>query len=177
MIRELCAVLFILCSPFINEIDFTYDNQEEFALGIAECTVEINAYIPPEMRVIVILSVAQAVLESNWGQSRFAREAYNFYGIIETDRTEPHIKSLESDILVKKYGRRCESTADYINLLNKGTHFKEYREIRLKQMLSDAVNLDDIIHSLAPYASDPFYGYKVRDTISYLLKTYPHIFN
>ena len=58
MIRELCAVLFILCSPFVKQFDFTYDNQEEFALGIAECTVEINAYIPPEMRVIVILSVA-----------------------------------------------------------------------------------------------------------------------
>ena len=177
MIRELCAVLFILCSPFVKQFDFTYDSSEEFALGITECTVEINAYLPPEMRVIVILSVAQAVLESDWGQSRFAKEANNFYGIIETDATEPHIKSLESDILIKKYGRRCESVADYINLLNRGTHFAEYREVRLKQMISDVVNLDDIIHSLAPYASDPFYGYKVRDTVLYLLEEYPHVFN
>jgi flagellum-specific peptidoglycan hydrolase FlgJ len=79
--------------------------------------------------------------------------------------------------MVKKYGRRCESVADYINLLNKGTHFEEYRELRIKQMLTDAVNLNDIIHSLAPYASDPFYGYKVRDTVSYLFDKYPHIFN
>ena len=119
MIKELCAVLFILCSPFINNFDFTYDNKEEFALGIAECTVSINSYLPTQTRVIVVLSVAQAALESDWGKSRFAREAYNFYGIIETDRTEPHIKSLNSNVLLKKYGRRCESTADYINLLNK----------------------------------------------------------
>ena len=177
MIRELCVVLFILCSPFIKNFDFTYDSPEEFAIGIAECTVSINSYLPPQTRVIIILSVAQAALESDWGKSRFAREAYNFYGIIETDRTEPHIKSLNSNVLLKKYGRRCESTADYINLLNKGTHFEEYREIRLKQSLTNTVNMDDIIHSLAPYASDPFYGYKVRDTISYLLEEYPHIFN
>jgi uncharacterized FlgJ-related protein len=41
-----------------------------------------------------LLSVAQAALESDWGKSRFAREAYNFYGIIETDNTEPHVKAL-----------------------------------------------------------------------------------
>ena len=177
MIRELCAVLFILCSPFIKNFDFTYNNSEEFARGIAECTVSINAYLPPHMRVVVILRVAQAALESDWGKSRFAREANNFYGIIETDDTKPHVKALDSRILLKKYGRRGESTADYINLLNKGTHFEEYREIRLKQSLTNTVNMDDILHSLAPYASDPFYGYKVRDTISYLLEEYPHIFN
>ena len=176
MIRDICAALFILCHPFVEQFDFTYSNQEEFVLGITECTVEINAYLPPPDRVVVILSVAQAVLESNWGESRFAKAGNNFYGIIETDKTEPHIKSLESYTMVKKYGRRCESVADYINLLNGGTHFEEYRELRLKQMLTDAVNINDIIHSLAPYASDPFYGYKVRDTVSYLLEEYPHIF-
>ena len=176
MIRELCAVLFILCSPFINNFDFTYDNSEEFAKGIAECTLSINAYLPPHTRVVVILSVAQAALESDWGKSRFAREAYNFYGIIETDDTEPHVKSLGSDILLKKYGRRCESTADYINILNAGTHFREYQELRLKQSLTNAVDLNELISTLIPYARDPFYTFKVRDTVSYILEEYPGIF-
>ena len=176
MIRELCVVLFLLCSPFIDKFDFTYDNPKEFARGIAECTVSINAYLPPQMRVIVILSVAQAALESDWGKSRFAKEAYNFYGIIETDDTEPHVKSLESDILLKKYGRRCESTADYINLLNVGTHFKEYQELRIKQSLTNTVDMDELVSTLIPYARDPFYTFKVRDTVSYLLEQYPDIF-
>ncbi len=175
MIRELCAVLFILCSPFIKNFDFTYDSPEEFALGIAECTVSINAYLPPQTRVIVVLSVAQAALESDWGKSRFAREAYNFYGIIETDRTKPHVKALDSSILLKKYGRRCESVADYINLLNTGTHFREYRELRLKQSLTNSVDMDALISTLIPYASDPFYTFKVRDTVSYILEEYPDI--
>ena len=176
MIRELCLVLFLLCSPFTKNFDFTYDSPEEFARGIAECTVSINAYLPPHMRVVVILSVAQAALESDWGKSRFAREAYNFYGIIETDATEPHVKSLESDILLKKYGRRCESTGDYVNLLNVGTHFREYQELRVKQSLTNAVDLNALISTLIPYAKDPFYTFKVRDTVSYILDKYPHIF-
>ena len=176
MIRELCAVLFILCSPFIKNFDFTYDSPEEFAIGIAECTVSINAYLPPQTRVIVVISVAQAALESDWGKSRFAREAYNFYGIIETDDTKPHVKALDSSILLKKYGRRCESVADYINLLNTGTHFREYRELRLKQSLTNAVDMDALISTLIPYARDPFYTFKVRDTVSYILEEYPDIF-
>ena len=176
MIRELCAVLFILCSPFIKNFDFTYDNQKEFVRGITECTTSINAYLPPQTRVVVILSVAQAALESDWGKSRFAREAYNFYGIIETDDTKPHVKAFDSDVLLKKYGRRCESVADYINLLNTGTHFREYRELRLKQSLTNAVDMDALISTLIPYARDPFYTFKVRDTVSYILEEYPDIF-
>ena len=176
MIRELCVVLFLLCSPFIKNFDFTYDSLEEFAKGIAECTVSINAYLPPHTRVVVILSVAQAALESDWGRSRFAKEAYNFYGIIETDDTEPHIKALDSGILMKKYGRRCESTADYINLLNAGTHFREYQELRVKQSLTNTVDMDELISTLIPYARDPFYTFKVRDTVSYILEEYPGIF-
>ena len=58
MIKELCAVLFILCSPFIKNFDFTYNDQEEFVRGITECTTSLNAYLPPQTRVIVVLSVA-----------------------------------------------------------------------------------------------------------------------
>lgn len=176
MIRELCAVLFILCNPFVKQFDFTYNTQEEFVLGITECTIYLNAYFPPRERAIVILSVAQAALESDWGKSRFAREAYNFYGIIETDDTDPHVKSLESDTMVKKYGRRCESVADYIILLNEGTHFKDYQELRLKQSITNTVDMNELVSTLIPYAEDTFYTLKVRDTISYLLDKYPDIF-
>ena len=57
-----------------------------------------NAFIPPPERVIVAISVAQAILESDWGRSRFAVEGNNYYGIIETDNTEPHIKSKNSNV-------------------------------------------------------------------------------
>ena len=94
MFKELCATLFLLCNPIINGFDFSYDinPRDDFVKGIAECTIVNNAFIPPPERVIVAISVAQAILESDWGRSRFAKEANNFYGMIQTDITEPHIK-------------------------------------------------------------------------------------
>ena len=67
MFKELCATLFLLCNPMINGFDFSYDinPRDDFVKGIAECTVVNNAFIPPPERVIVAISVAQAILESD----------------------------------------------------------------------------------------------------------------
>ena len=178
MFKELCATLFILCNPMINGFDFNYDinPRDDFVKGIAECTLINNAFIPPNERVIVAISVAQAILESDWGRSRFATEANNFYGIIETDITEPHIKSLRSDIMLKVYGNKCESVSDYIDLLNTSSAFEEYREIRIKQVLDDNVNVPEVISSLKNYAVDPEYVDKLLFVTLGLFRKYPHIF-
>ena len=178
MFKELCATLFILCNPMINGFDFSYDinPRDDFVKGIAECTLINNAFIPPNERVIVAISVAQAILESDWGRSRFAKEANNFYGIIETDITEPHIKSLRSDIMLKVYGNKCESVSDYIDLLNTSSAFEEYREIRIKQVLDDNVNVPEVISSLKNYAVDPEYVDKLLFVTLGLFRKYPHIF-
>jgi uncharacterized FlgJ-related protein len=162
----------------INGFDFSYDinPRDDFVKGIAECTLINNAFIPPNERVIVAISVAQAILESDWGRSRFAKEANNFYGIIETDITEPHIKSLRSDIMLKVYGNKCESVSDYIDLLNTSSAFEEYRDIRMKQVLDDNVNVPEVISSLKNYAVDPEYVDKLLFVTLGLFRKYPHIF-
>ena len=93
MFKELCATLLVICNPLLNGFDFNYEMnpRDQFVQGITECTVLNNAFIPPPERVVVAISVAQAILESDWGRSRFAIEGNNYYGIIETDSTEPHI--------------------------------------------------------------------------------------
>ena len=178
MFKELCATLFLLCNPMLNGFDFNYDinPRDEFVQGIAECTVKTNTFIPPPDRVIIAISVAQAILESDWGRSRFAKEANNFYGIIETDSTEPHIKSLNSDIMLKVYGNKCESVADYINLLNTSSAFEEYRDIRLEQYMSGNVEINKVIRSLKNYAVDPKYVDKLLAVTLGLFEKYPHIF-
>ena len=178
MFKELCATLFLLCNPMINGFDFSYDinPRDDFVKGIAECTLINNAFIPPNERVIVAISVAQAILESDWGRSRFAKEANNFYGIIETDITEPHIKSLRSDIMLKVYGNKCESVSDYIDLLNSSSAFEEYREIRIKQYMNDNVDVRIVVQSLKNYAVDPEYTQKLLMVTLGLFEKYPHIF-
>ena len=178
MFKELCATLFLLCNPMINGFDFSYDinPRDDFVKGIAECTLINNAFVPPDERVIVAISVAQAILESDWGRSRFAKEANNFYGIIETDETEPHIKSLNSDIMLKVYGNKCESVSDYIALLNNSSAFKEYRDLRVKQYMSDNVNIFELIETLDNYAVDPEYTKKLLAVTLGLFEKYPQIF-
>ncbi|QDP53120.1 MAG: putative mannosyl-glycoprotein endo-beta-N-acetylglucosaminidase, partial [Prokaryotic dsDNA virus sp.] len=148
----------------------------EFVRGITECTIHFNTAIPPQYRAIVIVSVAQAALESSWGESRFARLGNNFYGMIETDKSKPHIKALNSDIILRKYNRKCESVADYITLLNTGTQFIEYRKVRNKETVTQEVNLDEIINTLHTFALDKDYTNKIKKTVDYLLKEYPEIF-
>ena len=178
MFKELCATLLVICNPLLNGFDFNYDinPRVNFVQGIAECTVLNNAFIPPTERVVVAISVAQAILESDWGRSRFAKEANNFYGIIETDETEPHIKSLNSNIMLKMYGNKCESVSDYIALLNNSSAFKEYRDLRVKQYMSDNVNIFELIETLDNYAVDPEYTKKLLAVTLGLFEKYPQIF-
>ena len=178
MFKGLCATLLVICNPLLNGFDFSYDinPRDQFIQGIAECTVLNNAFIPPTERVVVVVSVAQAILESDWGRSRFATEANNFYGIIETDATEPHIKSLNSNIMLKMYGNKCESVSDYIALLNNSSAFKEYRDLRVKQYMSDDVNIFELIDTLDNYAVDPEYTKKLLAVTLGLFEKYPQIF-
>ena len=179
MLKELCATLLILCNPVLNGFDFDYakDDKDQFVQGIAECTIKYNANIDPFERAIIVISVAQAIIESNWGESRFAREANNFYGIIQTDRTEPHIKSLRGKALLKVYDNKCESVGDYIELLNGSEYFKEYRDIRVKQVITEEVDIFAVIESLDSYAIDPKYTGKVKDVVNSLLEDYSLLFN
>ena len=178
MFKELCATLFVLCNPILNGFDFNYsmNPRDNFVQGIAECTVVNNAFIPPDERVVVAISVAQAILESDWGRSRFAQQGNNFYGIIQTDETEPHMKSLNSSVMLKIYGNKCESVEDYIDLLNTSSAFEEYRELRLKQMLDNNVNVYDLIQTLDNYAVDPEYTKKLLAVTLGLFEKYPEIF-
>ena len=178
MFKELCATLFLLCNPLLNGFDFSYNinPRDQFVQGIAECTVLNNAIVEPHYRVVVAISVAQAILESDWGRSRFALEANNYYGIIQTDPTEPHLKSQNSDVLVKMYGNRCESVADYIALLNGSSAFKEYRELRIKQFMNDNVDIIAVAKTLKNYAIDPEYTKKLVAITLGLFEKYPHIF-
>ncbi len=178
MLKEVCATLLILCNPILNGFDFDYakDDRDHFVQGVAECTVKYNAFLPPFERAVVVLSVAQAIIESDWGTSRFAREANNFYGVIQTDKTEPHIKSLKGNVLLKTYGNKCESVVDYIELLNGSSFFAEYRDLRYKQVLVEEVDVFALIDTLDSYAKDPKYQAKLKDIVLSLWEDYPLIF-
>ena len=176
--KSLCLTLFLFCQTTFNNFDFTYSTKEEFVQGIVDCTVLANTFVSPTERVIVLISAGQAVLESDWGQSRFAKVGNNFYGVIETDPTSKHLKALgDPKIMIRVYEKNCESVADYIRILTSHPNFKAYQDLLVKQYVSGEIDPVAVVKTLHKYAIDPNYVEKLLKTMGTLLKEYPTLFH
>ncbi len=97
------------------------------------------------------LVLAQAIVESGWGTSRFAIEGNNLFGIWTTANDPNVIKSLydrpEQEIYVKKYNNLSESIAHYFLTLGRHSAYKDFRNLR-----EEEVELNGLIKSLIPYS-------------------------
>ena len=168
--HSLCANFLVLCS--LMNFDFTYETQDEFIEGIRNCTLQANEIVDPPQRIPVNLSIAQAILDSGYGTSRFAIEGKNYYGIRETDETEPHIKSLDPNAhnkMLRRYDEGCGSTFDYIELLNIDDRYKEFQDLLFKQWITDEYDLHALADALAkPYAKDVLYAEKLHNMLDKL---------
>ncbi len=168
--HSLCANFLILCS--VVNFNFTYETQEEFISGIRNCTLQANTFMEPYERIPVSLSIAQAVLETGYGTSRFALKGKNYYGIRETDETEPHIKSLHPNAhnkMLRRYEHSCESTLDYVALLTTDNRYKEFQDLLIKQWFIDDYDLHALANALAePYALDKTYAKKLHKMLDKL---------
>ena len=152
--------------------NFTYISEQEFVEGIQNCTLLANSLVAPPDRIPVQLSVAQAVLESGYGTSRFAKLGKNYYGIRETDETEPHIKSLDPNAhnsMLRRYEHNCESTFDYVELLTIDDRYKEFQDLLLEQWVINDYDLHALADALAePYALDKNYANKLKTVLGEL---------
>ncbi len=60
---------------------FEYHNNQEFITSLKKCISYLNSDIPKNKHINTELIVAQAIVESNYGTSRFALEGHNLFGI------------------------------------------------------------------------------------------------
>ena len=74
--------------------EMRYKNKKEFIKELGYCVDYINFTTPVDKRVPIEMLVGQAVLESGWGMSRFAKEANNLFGIRVFKSTAPHMLPL-----------------------------------------------------------------------------------
>ena len=161
----LCSTM-LICFCFSPSM--TYMNNEEFITAVESCTLHLNSMEKEENRVPVNLVVAQAIHESEWGRSRFAVEGNNLMGIRTFDSADDQMKPL--DIPNASWGLRifetkCESISYYIDLLNNLHHYNDFREERMKQYISDLVDVERLAMTLAIYAEDVYYTQKIIQTI------------
>jgi Bax protein len=151
--------------------DFERANNQTFINSVGQCVEYIYNTTTDVIPVNLELLLAQAALESGWGNSRFALEGKNLFGIRTYDLTEPHMLPSNNP---KKWGVRvymheCDSVQHYIDILNNGSAFKEYRVLKHEQDINDPFKL---LLTLDAYASDKDYFPKIKRIIKKLREDY-----
>ena len=155
----------------VSKPDFERANNQTFIDSVGACVNYIYHTTTDVIPVNLELLLAQAALESGWGNSRFALEGKNLFGIRTYDLTEPHMLPSNNP---KKWGVRvymheCDSVQHYIDILNNGSAFKEYRVLKHEQDINDPFKL---LLTLDAYASDKDYFPKIKRIIKKLREDY-----
>ena len=155
----------------VTKPDFERANNQTFIDSVGACVNYIYHTTTDVIPVNLELLLAQAALESGWGNSRFALEGKNLFGIRTYDLREPHMLPSNNP---KKWGVRvymheCDSVQHYIDILNNGSAFKEYRMLKHEQDVNDPFKL---LLTLDAYASDKDYFPKIKRIIKKLREDY-----
>jgi len=154
-----------------REPDFVYKDSKEFIEALTECIQWIEKDTTKWQNVPREIIIAQAVLESDYGTSRFAKEGNNLFGVMTFNLDEPHLKpsnNKSSKFGAKVYQNKCESVKHYIVVLNTGSAFKEFRELRFQMLKNNDLDVLDLVETLNRYATNPDYIKLLKKTIKYL---------
>ena len=150
--------------------NFERENNQTFIDSVGACVNFIYNTTTDIYPVNFEILLAQAALESGWGNSRFALEGKNLFGVRTYDLREPHMLPSNNP---KKWGVRvymheCDSVQHYINIINNGSAYEKYRELR-DNGIEDSLQY---VETLGAYAADKKYFPKLRSIIKKLRTEY-----
>ena len=150
--------------------DFERANNQTFINSVGQCVNYIYNTTTDVIPVNFEVLLAQAALESGWGNSRFALEGKNLFGIRTYNLTEPHMLPSNNP---KKWGVRvymheCDSVQHYIDIINNGKAYEEYRKLRDNGVEDSLL----YVETLGAYASDKHYFGKIKGIIKKLREDY-----
>ena len=155
------------------EPEFNYETNEQFISTIKNCINFINLGLHKYERIPTELIIAQAVLESNYGKSRFAKQGNNLFGIRTWNLQEKHIKPFDTSdqtFGIKVFKTKCSCVSYYIYILNNNYAFSEFRKQRKKMLDNNRVNVIKLVDYISKFATDTEYVSKVKRTILELRK-------
>jgi len=150
--------------------NFEHTNNQQFLVNVLQCVDYVYWKNKDFEKVNIELLLAQAALESGWGDSRFAKVGKNLFGIRTYDLQDPHMlpSNTPKKWGVRVYEHECYSVEHYIKILNNGTNFVDYRKLR-EDGIDDPLLL---IETLGAYASDKNYFPKIKSIIKKIRKEY-----
>tara|TARA_Y100000004_G_scaffold50363_1_gene55470 strand:+ start:74 stop:718 length:645 start_codon:yes stop_codon:yes gene_type:complete len=156
----------------VTKPDFERANNQTFINSVGACVNYIYNTTTDVYPVNFEILLAQAALESGWGNSRFALEGKNLFGIRTYDLSEPHMQIQGTNKPkkwgVKVYQHECDSVQHYIDILNNGSAYEEYRKLR-DNGVEDSLQY---VETLGAYASDKKYFGKIKSIIKKLREEY-----
>ena len=150
--------------------DFERANNQTFINSVGQCVNYIYNTTTDIYPVNFEVLLAQAALESGWGNSRFALEGKNLFGIRTYNLTEPHMLPSNNPKKwgVRVYQHECDSVQHYIDILNSGSAYEKYRELR-DNGVEDSLQY---VETLGAYAADKDYFPKIKRIIKKLREEY-----
>ena len=154
----------------VTKPDFERANNQTFIDSVGACVNYIYNTTTDIYPVNFEILLAQAALESGWGNSRFALEGKNLFGIRTYNLTEPHMLPSNNPKKwgVRVYQHECDSVQHYIDILNNGSAYEEYRKLRDNGVEDSLL----YVETLGAYASDKHYFGKIKRIIKKLREEY-----
>ena len=154
----------------VTKPDFERANNQTFIDSVGACVNYIYNTTTDIYPVNLEVLLAQAALESGWGNSRFALEGKNLFGIRTYDLREPHMlpSNKPKKWGVRVYMHECDSVQHYIDIINNGSAYEEYRKLRDNGVKDSLL----YVETLGAYASDKHYFGKIKSIIKKLREEY-----
>ena len=152
-----------------HQPEYHYNDPKSFVFATQKCVSYLNLTVDPAERVPASIIVAMAIVESNYGTSRFAQEGNALFGVRTWNMKQPHMKPKSipnARFGVKKYVHKCESVSDMIRILNTHPAYKEFRSERDRQMYDrGGWKYRQLLNGMRAWSTNVEYVDLIMDTI------------
>ena len=130
---------------------FEYHNNQEFITSLKKCISYLNSEISSNKHINTELIVAQAIVESNYGTSRFAIDGNNLFGIRVWSKEGmlPYKQPDHIEWRVRVFKTKCESVRNYIEILNTKQVYTEFRKARDMSFNRDPIKMAKALDSFS----------------------------
>ena len=125
-------------------------SSDKFINSMKKCIAYINLELHKDQIIPTSLIIAQSIVESNFGTSRFAKEGNNLFGVRIWGTTNGMLPLLQDPSInwrVRIYKSKCQSVRHYISTLNNNHHYQEFRQLRNRT--KDPVKLADTLNNFS----------------------------
>ena len=152
----------------VNYIVNTNAGKDVFVYSLSNCIDHVYKDIPEAKQIPKTLIIAQAAIETGWGESRFANEGNNLFGIRTFNKDDEWLLPITWDQNkwigwgVKVYETKCDSVRDYVRIINEVWAYEELRKVR-----DNGGNVYEMADHLTLYASKPTYTKLIKQLIKY----------